>query len=119
MPKEGTRVSGFVLNQHRDLAGYKKYLNSINTEKIEAVARVPLGPEVGGMDDLKKYLKQEKRDDVARNILRRLLSYGIGRELGAHDRFMVDDLLQRSSSKGHRLLDMIIIICKSELFRNP
>ena len=119
VPKEGTRVSGFVLNQHRDLAGYKKYLNSINTEKIEAVARVPLGPEVGGMDDLKKYLKQEKRDDVARNILCRLLSYGIGRELGAHDRFMVDDLLQRSSSKGHRLLDMIIIICKSELFRNP
>ena len=119
VPKEGTRVSGFILNQHRDLAGYKKYLNSINTEKIEAVARVPLGPEVGGMDDLKKFLKQEKRDDVARNILRRLLSYGIGRELGAHDRFMVDDLLQRSSSKGHRLLDMIIIICKSELFRNP
>ena len=119
VPKEGTRVSGFVLNQHRDLAGYKKYLNSINTEKIEAGARVPLGPEVGGMDDLKKFLKQEKRDDVARNILRRLLSYGIGRELGAHDRFMVDDLLQRSSSKGHRLLDMIIIICKSELFRNP
>ena len=71
------------------------------------------------MDDLKKFLKQEKRDDVARNILRRLLSYGIGRELGAHDRFMVDDLLQGSSSKGHRLLDMIIIICKSELFRNP
>jgi hypothetical protein len=119
VPKEGARVSGFILNQHRDLAGYKKYLNSINTEKIEAVARVPLGPEVGGMDDLKKFLKQEKRDDVARNILRRLLSYGIGRELGAHDRFMVDDLLQRSSSKGHRLLDMIIIICKSELFRNP
>lgn len=119
VPKEGVRVSGFILNQHGDLAGYKKYLNSINTELIEAVARVPLGPEVSGMDDLKKFLKQEKRDDVARNILRRLLSYGIGRELGAHDRFVVDDLLQLSSSKGHRLLDMIIIICKSELFRNP
>ena len=119
VPKEGTRVSGFNLSQHEDLSGYQNYLKSINTEKVEAIARVPLGPQVNGMEDLKKFLIMEKRDQVAENILRRLLSYGIGRELTAHDRFVVEELLQKSSANGHRLLDMIVTLCTSEVFRNP
>ena len=119
VPKEGTRVNGFNLSQHQDLSGYQTYLNSINTEKVEAVARVPLGPKVNGMEDLKKFLIMEKRDQVAENVLRRLLSYGIGRELTAHDRFVVEELLQKSSANGHRLLDMIVTLCTSEIFRNP
>ena len=119
VPKEGTRVNGFNLSQHQDLSGYQTYLNSINTEKVEAVARVPLGPKVNGMEDLKKFLIMEKRDQVAENVLRRLLSYGIGRELTAHDRYVVEELLQKSSANGHRLLDMIVTLCTSEIFRNP
>ena len=119
VPKEGTRVSGFNLSQHDDLSGYQTYLKSINTEKVEAVARVPLGPQVNGMEDLKKFLIKEKRDQVAENVLRRLLSYGIGRELTAHDRFVIEELLQKSSVNGHRLLDMIVTLCTSEIFRNP
>jgi len=119
VPKEGTRVSGFNLNQHQDLSGYQNYLKSINTEKVEAIARVPLGPQVNGMEDLKKFLIMEKRDQVAENVLRRLLSYGIGRELTAHDRFVIEELLQKSSANGHRLLDMIVTLCTSEIFRNP
>ncbi len=86
---------------------------------MEAVARVPLGPQVNGMEDLKKFLIMEKRDQVAENVLRRLLSYGIGRELTAHDRFVIEELLQKSSVNGHRLLDMIVTLCTSEIFRNP
>ena len=119
VPKEGTRVSGFNLSQHEDLSGYQNYLKSINTEKVEAIARVPLGPQVNGMEDLKKFLIMEKRDQVAENVLRRLLSYGIGRELTAHDRFVIEELLQKSSVNGHRLLDMIVTLCTSEIFRNP
>ena len=119
VPKEGTRVSGFNLSQHEDLSGYQNYLKSINTEKVEAIARVPLGPQVNGMEDLKKFLIMEKRDQIAENVLRRLLSYGIGRELTAHDRFVIEELLQKSSVNGHRLLDMIVTLCTSEIFRNP
>ena len=119
VPKEGTRVNGFNLSQHGDLSGYQTYLKSINTEKVEAVARVPLGPQVNGMEDLKKFLIMEKRDQVAENVLRRLLSYGIGRELTAHDRFVIEELLQKISANGHRLLDMIVTVCTSEVFRNP
>ena len=38
VPKEGTRVRG-VSREHKDLAGYRNYLESINTEAVEADAR--------------------------------------------------------------------------------
>ena len=116
VPKEGARVSGFNEKSHGDLAGYAAYLRSINTEKVEAVARVPNGPEVEGMAGLKNYLLKHRKNDIAENILRRLLSYGIGRKLTTHDRFAVGELLEDSAANDYRLLDMIIAICQSGVF---
>ena len=117
VPKEGARVSGFHLQTHGDLAGYAAYLKTVNTEKVEAAARVPNGPEVSGMADLKAYLLKHRREDVAENVLRRLLTYGLGRELTTRDRFAVDELLKESAANDHRLLYMILTICQSPLFK--
>ncbi len=117
VPKEGARVDGFNLQNHGDLAGYAAYLRTINTEKVEAFARVPNGPEVDGMPELKAYLIERRKNDVAENILRRLLTYGIGRELTLHDRFVVDALLADCATNGYRLLDMIVNICQSNIFK--
>ena len=117
VPKEGVRVSGFNLQTHGDLAGYADYLKTINTERVDATARVPRGPEVNGMADLKAYLQKDRRDEIAENLLRRLLSYSFGRDLTPRDRFAVDAMLQESATHEHRLLDMIVTICQSPLFR--
>ena len=117
VPKEGARVSGFNLQTHGDLAGYADYLKTINTERVDATARVPRGPEVNGMAGLKAYLRKDRRDEIAENLLRRLLSYSLGRDLTPRDRFAVDALLQESATHEHRLLDMIVTICKSPLFK--
>ena len=44
-------------------------------------------------------------------------TYGIGRELTTHDRYVVAEMLKESATNEHRLLDMIITICQSSLFR--
>ena len=116
VPKEGTRVSQFNETNHKDLAGYQAYLDSINTIEIEAAARVPNGPEVSGMEDLKAYLLKEREDEVAENILRRLLTYSLGRSLTVHDRFVVEELLEQAKKDGYRLQDMIVSICQSPAF---
>ena len=108
VPKEGARVSGFNKQTHGDLAGYAAYLKTINTEKVETAARVPNGPEVNGMADLKAYLLKHRHEDVSENVLRRLLTYGIGRELTTHDRYAVAEMFKQSVANDHRLLDMII-----------
>ena len=69
------------------------------------------------MDDLKAYLLKHRGEDIAGNLLRRLLTYGIGRELTTRDRFAVDELLKQSAANEHRLLDMILTICQSPLFK--
>ena len=117
VPENGVRVRGFQTAQDIDLRGYQDYLDSICSVKVDASARVPYGPEVKGMVDLKQFLIKERKDDVAENVLRRLLTYGLGRELTVRDRFGVEKILSKSKESGYPLQDMIVEICKSAVFR--
>ena len=117
VPKEGTRVSSFDRKRHQDLEGYLKYLDRINTEELEAKSRVPHGPEVNGMDELKEYLLKNRRDDIAENVIRRLLTYALGRSLTYRDRFDVEALLAKADKSGYRFHDIITSVCLSDSFR--
>ncbi len=119
IPKTGTNIRGFNAAVDHTLDGYSKYLKTVNTLPVDAAARVPNGPEVSGMRDLKDYLLKDQKEAVAKNVIRRLLTYGTGRSLTYHDRYGVEDLLKHSKQNDHRLQDMIITICRSELFRTP
>jgi hypothetical protein len=117
VPKGGTRVRGFDKKQDNDLAGYAKYLESVNTQEVQADARVPHGPNVDGMRQLKAYLLTARMDDIAENVIRRLLAYAIGRELNYHDRYDVETIFSQSKENDFLLQDMIISICQSSTFR--
>jgi hypothetical protein len=117
VPKEGTRVGRFNKKTHKDLAGYAAYLKSINTVEIHADSRVPHGPKVDGMAELKAYLLKHRKDEIAENVLRRLLSYGIGRKLTYRNRFAVEKLLRQAKKNEYKLRDMIVTICQSDTFR--
>lgn len=119
VPKEGTRVSPFKTATHKDLDGYSAYLTTLNTVPVQADAKVPGGPSVNGMDELKAYLLKERNGDVARNVLRRLYAYGLGRELTWRDRFAVEDMLAAVGKGGYGMRDMIEVICRHESFRLP
>jgi len=117
VPKEGTRVRGFNKKTDNDLAGYVKYLESVNTQEVQADARVPHGPDVDGMPQLKAHLLETSKHDIAENVVRRLLTYGIGRELNYRDRYDVEKILSQSKENGFLLQDMIVSICQSSTFR--
>lgn len=117
VPKDGARVRGFQSDPDKTLAGYMDYLKTVNTVQMEADSRLPNGPVVDGMQQLKAYLLRERADDVAENVIRRLMSYGIGRELNVHDRASIASLLAQSKSGGLGMREMIVAICQSELFR--
>lgn len=119
VPKEGTRVRGFNKKKDNDLAGYAKYLESVNTQKVQADARVPHGPNVESMPQLKAHLLKARQHDIAENVIRRLLTYGIGRELNYRDRYEVENILAQSRGNGYLLQDMIVLVCQSSTFRSP
>ena len=117
VPKEGTRVSVFQKEQHTDAEGYRDYLAKLNTVSIPAATRVPNGQSVNGLQELKDYLITQRKDQIAENIIRRLLSYGIGTKLGAQDHFVVEELLNQTRASDHGIRDIIVSICKSDRFR--
>ena len=117
IPKEGTRVEGFLRTKHKDSEGYDAYLETLNKVEVDATARVPHGPEVDGMQDLKDYLIKDRVDDIAENVVRRLLTYGLGRALSYRDRYAVEELVKKSKDTDHALGDMIVSVCLSDKFR--
>lgn len=117
VPKDDVRIKAYD-RQFETLQAYKQYLDSVNTVEVKAQARVPHGPKVDGMRDLKEFLLDERRDDVAENVIRRLLTYGLGRELTYRDRFVVEQLLEQAEKNEYKLRDMIVSICLNEIFRD-
>jgi hypothetical protein len=119
IPKNGATIRGFNDKIDGTLSGYSEYLKTVNTVPIDAAASVPNGPKVAGMKELKDYLLKDQKEEIAENVIRRLLNYGMGRSLTYHDRYAVEDLLKQSKETDHRLQDMIVNICRSEIFRTP
>ena len=118
VPKDGTRVTGFDAIKHKDLGGYQSYLDQINTVDVDAKSRVPHGPEVDGLRELKVYLLKNRKDDIAENVIRRLLSYSIGRNLTYRDRFEVETLFDQAKGNNFAIRDIIVSICQSDVFRD-
>ena len=92
-------------------------MEKLNTVKVQADARVPHGPKVDGMSELKSFLLKYRKQDIAENMIRRLLTYGLGRELSFRDRYEVEKILVQSQQNDFKIRDMIISICLSNTFR--
>ena len=58
-----------------------------------------------------------RKHDIAENVVRRLLTYGIGRELNYRDRYEVKKILSQCKENDFLFQDMIIAICQSSTFR--
>ncbi|MFN3240156.1 MAG: DUF1592 domain-containing protein [Planctomycetota bacterium] len=112
----GTRIQGFDANTHRDLDGYRSYLDGLCTQDVDATSRLPNGPEVDGVAGLKRYLLAERLDDFAANVTRRLLAHALGRELTYRDRYVIERLLRDGRPNGYRLEDLIVSICTCDQF---
>jgi len=118
-PETGTRVRVFEKEKHTNMAGYQAYLASINKVEVPASARLPHGPEVRGMRELKAYLLKNRKGDIVKNVVRRLLSYATGRKLNFRDRFAVEKIVAETRAKDSGMRDIIVAICKSRTFSKP
>ena len=119
VPKEGVKVRRMKNHRYEELetlTEYREYLKSIYTVKMDASSKVPQGPKVSGMNELKKYLIAYRKDDIAKNMIKNLMTYGIGRELNFKDRYAIEALLNQSKRNGFKLKDMIVSICQSKTF---
>ena len=83
---------------------------------VDARATLPGGHEVNGLEDLKKHLLTEKREQFARTLVSRVLAYSLGRSLELSDRETVDTITAQFIKNDYKLQNLIRLIVTSDAF---
>lgn len=88
----------------------------LKTHPVDARSKLPDATEVAGIDDLRRYLGQDRIDQVAFSAMKHLATYATGRSLTYNElNFLKQDGLQLKAS-GYRMQDMVRYVVNSKLF---
>ncbi len=85
--------------------------------KVDARSTLPDETEISGTSDLKRYLTEERLDQVARSFLEHLCIYAVGRDLTFNEReYLRVEGRRQLSGKGYRMRDCFLFVVQSPLF---
>jgi hypothetical protein len=85
--------------------------------EIDATGQLPTGEEFRDVAGLKKILAQ-RRDQFARTLTERLLTYACGRRMEALDRPQVDAILAEVGRRGDGMRDLVELVVLNGTFRS-
>ena len=89
---------------------------------IDAKGKLPSGTEFEGPVGLREVILAEKLDDLARQVIRKMLSYGLGRQLEYYDEPAVRKILVTFKKDGYRMQTLVREVVTSYPFqfrKNP
>jgi hypothetical protein len=81
-------------------------------------ANFPDGSEGAGLDGLRRYLTERRREEFVENLCRKLLAYALGRTLIPSDELTIKAMRTRLSADGHRFSGLVESIVTSPQFLN-
>ena len=102
--------------QRKALKGIRQNLPYLYVA-ADAGTVLPDATEIGGLDDLKAYLLTNKKDEFAENVVRRLLSYALGRSLEFSDDQIVQQLTRSFQANDYKLATLVEDIVLCDLFQ--
>ena len=84
----------------------------LKQQPVDARSKLPDKTEVSGINDLQRYLGQDRIDQVAFSVLKHLATYATGRSLTYNElnRLKQDGLKLKAG--GYRMKDMIRFVVK-------
>jgi RNAse (barnase) inhibitor barstar len=102
---------GFALEQF-DTIGH------LRGDPVDTRATLPDGTEVNGLNELRKYLSETRRDAFVAQFCRKLLGYALGREIQLSDELLLETMRQTLALNNYRIGVAIEAIVTSDQFRN-
>jgi len=88
----------------------------LKQKPVDARSTLPDKTDVAGVNDLKRYLGDDRIDQVAFSVLKHLATYGAGRSLTYGElHYLKQDGLQLKAG-GYRMQDMIRFVVNSKFF---
>ncbi len=86
---------------------------------VDAKDVLPGGVTLNGLDSLKDYLINDRKDQFAHALVTKILAYALGRSIGWRDEEIVKHLTARFVASGYKLPSLIADIVASETFLKP
>jgi hypothetical protein len=78
---------------------------------------LPDGSRVDGLNGLRSYLLDKRRDDFMRQFCRKLLGYALGRSVQLSDKPLINDMMQRLKTNDFKVGEAVDSIVRSPQFR--
>ena len=88
----------------------------LKQQAVDARSTLPDRTEVAGVNDLKRYLAQDRIDQVAFSFLRHLVTYATGRTLSYSEIQFLKEHGAKLKANGYRVQDMIRFVVHSPMF---
>jgi hypothetical protein len=104
---------GFALENYNPIGAFRTQAGG---SKVDVTAELPDGTIVQGIADLKQIIKDRKQQ-FARCLTEKMLTYALGRGLEYYDRSIVESIVAQLESGGYRSSVLITEIAKSDPFR--
>ncbi len=101
---------GFALEQF-DTIG------RMRPSKVLTTTTLADGQSIDGLDGLRRYLSEQRRDDIVYQFCKKLLGYALGREVQLSDEPLLQQMQQQLQANGYRLTVAVESIVTSRQFR--
>ena len=85
--------------------------------RIDNTGSLPDGSRFAGLPGLKKVLVEKRMDEIAKNMIRKLLSFALSRQLEYYDEKTVLEIVTRTRANQYRLGDIVLEIVQSNPFQ--
>jgi Protein of unknown function (DUF1592)/Protein of unknown function (DUF1588)/Protein of unknown function (DUF1587)/Protein of unknown function (DUF1585)/Protein of unknown function (DUF1595)/Ca-dependent carbohydrate-binding module xylan-binding len=105
---------GFALENYNAIG---KWREKDGGHAIDASGMLTTGQKFGNAQDLAGIFLNERRDTFLRNVVKKMMTYALGRGIEPYDRPAVDAVLARMAKEGNTFQSMILAITESLPFQ--
>ena len=105
---------GFVL-EHYDPSG--AWRDKDKGKPVNASTTLDDGIHVDGLSEFRRYVLDRRADELTRNVITRLLSFALGRELRFTDEATVLDLMAQAKQDGYQARTLLHRLVQSAPFK--
>ncbi len=106
---------GFALEQFDTIGRLRSQDSSGHT--IDTAAVLPDGTPVNGLDGLRDYILNKRREDFLQTFCRRLLGYALGRSVQLSDEPLIESIIEKLKASDYRFSVAIETIVLSPQFQ--
>ena len=106
---------GIALEEY-SAVGLRREKTTRSKKPISAKTILPGNHEISGLADLQKYLLNQRREQFAKALVTKLMTYALGRSLKLRDEPFIEELTTKFAKDGYRLSGLMKNIVTSRPF---